>query len=203
MESGKNRFRGIRIGKAVEAHLRIAALGALMLATTAANAVVINGSDLTGGNLTPGDGDVLSGAFINVGNFSIGAGTTVYVMPGVALVGDAAHVIHPLAGQGVNLGFLDAGSLVDALQVGRARGRRPGTLRDLRAYERGRKGHNTATQLVMDGFKHLFGSDAGMLALARNLGLGVAGRVPILRRTFERVALGYGLELPSLCRPAG
>lgn len=85
MESGKNRFRGIRIGKAVEAHLRIAALGALMLATTAANAVVINGSDLTGGNLTPGDGDVLSGAFINVGNFSIGAGTTVYVMPGVAL----------------------------------------------------------------------------------------------------------------------
>ena len=126
-----------------------------------------------------------------------------YVMPGVALVGDAAHVIHPLAGQGVNLGFLDAGSLVDALQVGRARGRRPGTLRDLRAYERGRKGHNTATQLVMDGFKHLFGSDAGMLALARNLGLGVAGRVPILRRTFERVALGYGLELPSLCRPAG
>jgi len=124
-----------------------------------------------------------------------------YVRPGLALVGDAAHVIHPLAGQGVNLGFLDAGALVDALVAGRERDRSPGALRTLRVYERGRKGHNTATQLAMDGFKHLFSNDSGALSLVRNLGLGAAGRVAPLRRLFEKVALGYGLELPTISRP--
>jgi 2-octaprenylphenol hydroxylase len=124
-----------------------------------------------------------------------------YVLPGLALVGDAAHVIHPLAGQGVNLGFLDAGALVDALLAGRARGRLPGALASLRVYERGRRGHNTATQLAMDGFKQLFSNDSGVLSLVRNLGLGAAGRLAPLRRLFEKVALGQGLELPTICRP--
>lgn len=124
-----------------------------------------------------------------------------YVRPGLALVGDAAHVIHPLAGQGVNLGFLDAGALVDALLAGRAAGRAPGAMRTLRVYERGRKGHNTAIQLAMDGFKHLFSNDSMPLSLVRNLGLGVAGRFAPARRLFERVALGHGLELPTLSRP--
>lgn len=124
-----------------------------------------------------------------------------YVVPGVALAGDAAHVIHPLAGQGVNLGFLDAGALVDALLAGRSAGRPLGALRTLRPYERARRGHNTATQLAMDGFKHLFGSRVGGVALLRNLGLGVAGRIGPLRRRFERIALGHGVELPSLNRP--
>jgi 2-octaprenylphenol hydroxylase len=124
-----------------------------------------------------------------------------YVLPGLALVGDAAHVIHPLAGQGVNLGFLDAGALVDALVAGRERGRVPGALASLRAYERGRRGHNTATQLAMDGFKQLFSNDSGALSLVRNLGLGAAGRLAPLRRVFEKVALGQGLELPTISRP--
>jgi 2-octaprenylphenol hydroxylase len=126
-----------------------------------------------------------------------------YVGPALALVGDAAHVIHPLAGQGVNLGFLDAAALVDALLDGREQGRPAGALRDLRAYERSRRGHNTATQFAMDAFKHLFGNDSGPLSLARNLGLGVAGRLTPLRRTFERVALGQGPGLPTLSRPPG
>lgn len=125
-----------------------------------------------------------------------------YVRPGVALVGDAAHVIHPLAGQGVNLGFLDAAALVDALLAGRASGRPLAAMRDLRVYERARKGHNAATQLAMDGFKHLFGSDLAGLPLLRNLGLGVAARVTPLRRLFERIALGEGIELPTLCERA-
>lgn len=124
-----------------------------------------------------------------------------YVLPGLALVGDAAHVIHPLAGQGVNLGFLDAGALVDALVTGRDHGREPGALASLRVYERSRKGHNTATQLAMDGFKHLFSNDSGALSLVRNLGLGAAGRLGPLRRLFERVALGHGLELPTISQP--
>jgi 2-octaprenylphenol hydroxylase len=125
-----------------------------------------------------------------------------YVQPGLALVGDAAHVIHPLAGQGVNLGFLDAGALVDALLAGREAGRKPGNLRSLRAYERSRRGHNTATQLAMDGFKHLFSNDRPALSLLRNVGIGAAGRIAPLRRVFERVALGHGVELPSLARPS-
>ena len=123
-----------------------------------------------------------------------------YVLPGLALVGDAAHVIHPLAGQGVNLGFLDAAALVDALLDGRSAGRAVGTLRVLRAYERSRKGHNTATQLAMDGFKHLFSNDHAGLSLLRNAGLGAAGRIGPLRRLFEKVALGQGVELPRLSR---
>ncbi len=124
-----------------------------------------------------------------------------YVQKGLALVGDAAHVIHPLAGQGVNLGFLDAAALIDALQRGREHDRHLGSLATLRTYERARKGHNTATQLTMDAFKHLFSNQSMLLSTVRNLGLGAAGRIPPLRRLFERVALGYGLELPSLSRP--
>ena len=124
-----------------------------------------------------------------------------YVLPGLALVGDAAHVIHPLAGQGVNLGFLDAGALVDALVAGRERGQPPGAMRALRAYERARRGHNTATQLAMDAFKHVFGSRSSVVGAVRNLGLGMAGRIGPLRRQFERVALGEGVDLPSLSRP--
>ena len=124
-----------------------------------------------------------------------------YVQPGLALVGDAAHVIHPLAGQGVNLGFLDAGALADVLVEGRARGRPLGSMAVLRRYERGRRGHNTATQLAMDAFKHLFSNDSPLLAALRNTGLAAAGRLPPLRRLFERVALGQGLELPTLSRP--
>jgi 2-polyprenyl-6-methoxyphenol hydroxylase-like FAD-dependent oxidoreductase len=108
-----------------------------------------------------------------------------------------------LAGQGVNLGFLDAATLVDALVAGRECKRAVGALRDLRAYERSRKGHNMATQLAMDAFKNLFGNDSGVLSLVRNLGLELAGRLSPLRRTFERVALGRGLELPTLSRPPG
>ena len=96
---------------------------------------------------------------------------------------------------------MTAGSLVDALIDGRERGRAPGALRTLRAYERARKGHNTATQLAMDGFKHLFSNDSLLLSAVRNAGLGAAGRIPPLRRLFERVALGQGIELPGLSRP--
>ena len=124
-----------------------------------------------------------------------------YVLPGLALVGDAAHVIHPLAGQGVNLGFLDVGALVDALTDARTRGLPLGERGVLRRYERARRGHNTMTQLAMDGFKHAFGSTSPVLDAARNLGVGLAGGIGPLRRLFARVALGELDDLPSLNRP--
>lgn len=123
-----------------------------------------------------------------------------YVQPGLALVGDAAHVIHPLAGQGVNLGLLDAGALIDVLSDARAQGRGLGDYGVLRRYERARKGHNLAVQMAMDAFKQLFGNQNPALHLIRNLGLGLADRIPPLRRQFERVALGQGVELPRLSR---
>ena len=123
-----------------------------------------------------------------------------YVRPGLALVGDAAHVIHPLAGQGVNLGLLDAGVLVDVLAEAHTRGEALGALGVLRRYERARKGHNLAVQMAMDGFKHLFSNQNPVLYLMRNLGLGVAGRIAPLRHQFERMALGQGSDLPSLAR---
>ena len=123
-----------------------------------------------------------------------------YVQPGLALVGDAAHVIHPLAGQGVNLGLLDAGVLVDVLTEARERGEALGGFGVLRRYERARKGHNLAVQMAMDAFKHLFGNQNPALHLLRNLGLGLADHIPPLRHQFERVALGQGIELPSLAR---
>ena len=121
-----------------------------------------------------------------------------YVLDGVALIGDAAHVIHPLAGQGVNLGFLDAAMLMDVLTEARAHRESIGAIGVLRRYERARKGHNLAVQSAMDGFKHLFSNNNPALSLIRNLGLGVAHHVSPLRRQFERVALGEGVAVPSL-----
>ena len=121
-----------------------------------------------------------------------------YVLDGVALIGDAAHVIHPLAGQGVNLGFLDAAMLMDVLIEARAQRDSIGSMGVLRRYERARKGHNLVVQSAMDGFKHLFSNNNPALSLIRNLGLGVAHHVSPLRRQFERVALGEGVAVPSL-----
>jgi len=124
-----------------------------------------------------------------------------YVLDGVALIGDAAHVIHPLAGQGVNLGFLDAAVLMDVLTESRAHRESIGAMGVLRRYERARKGHNLAVQSAMDGFKHLFSNNNPALSLIRNIGLGVAHHVSPLRRQFERVALGEGVAVPSLGKP--
>ena len=121
-----------------------------------------------------------------------------YVLDGVALIGDAAHVIHPLAGQGVNLGFLDAAMLMDVLTEARAHRESIGAMGVLRRYERARKGHNLAVQSAMDGFKYLFSNNNPALSLIRNFGLGVAHHVSPLHRQFERVALGEGVAVPSL-----
>ncbi len=76
-----------------KAHVLAAALSSLMLAGPAAHAALINGADFGGGNLTPADGDILSGVFTNIGTFTVGAGTTVFVMPGVALSLSANSIV--------------------------------------------------------------------------------------------------------------
>jgi len=121
-----------------------------------------------------------------------------YVSEGLALVGDAAHGIHPLAGQGVNLGFLDAAVLAETLLDSR-KGERPlGALARLRRYERTRKGHNLEMLALMDLFKRFFSNDNQPLAVLRNFGLNLVDAMGPLKRALVRRAMGMTGELPEL-----
>jgi 2-octaprenylphenol hydroxylase len=123
-----------------------------------------------------------------------------YVEPGLALIGDAAHAVHPLAGQGVNLGFLDAAELVAAIDLALDRHRAIGALWTLRRYERARRGDNLAMLAAMDAFKRLFGTDRAPVALVRSLGLTLTDRAGPLKRLFLERALGLNPGLPPLAR---
>ncbi|WP_052384126.1 UbiH/UbiF/VisC/COQ6 family ubiquinone biosynthesis hydroxylase [Litchfieldella xinjiangensis] len=123
-----------------------------------------------------------------------------YVMPGLALIGDAAHSIHPLAGQGVNLGLMDAAVLAEELVSARSRGASLGDERILSRYARRRRGDNAAMLTMMDGFRLLFGSANPMLTLARNLGLAGVDRLTPLKRVLIRQAIGERGHLPRRCR---
>jgi len=123
-----------------------------------------------------------------------------YVKAGLALVGDAAHGVHPLAGQGVNLGFMDAAVLADVIaEAGRA-GRSLGSLGTLRRYERARKGATIGMLGTMDMFKRLFSNLNLPLTRLRNLGLGLVDNSGPLKYTIIRRAMGMAGERPTLAR---
>lgn len=124
-----------------------------------------------------------------------------YARPRLALVGDAAHAVHPLAGQGVNLGFLDAACLAEVLLTAWRQGRDIGELGVTRRYERTRKGHNLAMLGAMDLFKRLFGADLAPLRWLRNGGLNLVDACPPVKQHFMAEALGLIGELPELARP--
>jgi 2-octaprenylphenol hydroxylase len=110
-----------------------------------------------------------------------------YVKPRVALIGDAAHSIHPLAGQGVNLGFADVQVLVEEIQRAFSRGIDLGELSVLKRYQRRRKPENLAAMATMEGFKRLFGSNSSALRLMRNRGmLGVDQIVPLKNQLIKK-----------------
>lgn len=113
-----------------------------------------------------------------------------YIAPGIALIGDAAHTIHPLAGQGINLGLLDVISLADVLQHATARGLACGDMTVLGRYQRARKGHNLLMMGVMEGFKRLFEQPALPLRWLRNEGLRQVDAKPWLKREIMRQAMG-------------
>jgi 2-octaprenylphenol hydroxylase len=124
-----------------------------------------------------------------------------YIQPGVALIGDAAHTIHPLAGQGINLGFLDAAVLAEEVQ--RALGCEL-PLNDfsvLRRYQRRRKPHNLMLMSTMEGFKRLFGADIPPLRVARNLGLSFFNRHTLIKNQIMARAMGMEGDLPPLAQP--
>ena len=123
-----------------------------------------------------------------------------YVAEGLVLVGDAAHTIHPLAGQGVNLGFLDAAVLADVLLHAADRGERLADVRVLSRYERRRMPHNLALMAAMEGFERLFQSDSLTARLVRNTGLKWVDKMPEAKALFVRQALGLSGDLPPLAK---
>lgn len=123
-----------------------------------------------------------------------------YVAPGLALVGDAAHTIHPLAGQGVNLGFMDAAVLIEEIDRGQRRGLAAGELMVLRRYERRRRGPNTLMMQSMTGFKELFAADQLPVRWLRNSGLDVSNRIAPLKSQFMLHAMGLKGDVPRLAR---
>ena len=120
------------------------------------------------------------------------------VAPRLALLGDAAHSIHPIAGQGLNLGLRDVAALTEVLTEAKRLGQDLGSMAVLRRYERWRRADNTALALAMDGLNRLFSNDLGPLRLARDLGLAAVGRLPAAKRLFMRHAMGLVGDLPPL-----
>jgi TonB family protein len=125
-----------------------------------------------------------------------------YVAERCALVGDAAHVVHPLAGQGVNLGLLDAAALADTALAARQSGDDLGSLRALRQYARWRKSENELMQQSIDAFNRFLATGTDTLALAAQRGMSWVGRSSVLRREFAQRALGLAGELPRAARRA-
>jgi 2-octaprenylphenol hydroxylase len=126
-----------------------------------------------------------------------------YVRGRLALVGDAAHTIHPLAGQGVNLGFLDCASLVEVLAVAAESGAEPAGLRTLRRYERWRRSENALMLGTTDTLNGLFRQKSVAVTAARRLGMSVVGSQPLLRRGLVQRALGLAGDLPAIVRAHG
>ncbi len=121
-----------------------------------------------------------------------------FVLPRIALVGDAAHGVHPIAGQGLNLGLRDVGALAEVLILAARRGEDIGAVDVLERYERWRRFDSTTLALGMDSVNRLFSNDNPLLRLGRDLGLGAVNALPGLKRRFMRQAAGLSGELPKL-----
>ncbi len=124
-----------------------------------------------------------------------------YVAPRVALAGDAAHVVHPLAGQGMNLGLLDAAALSEVILDARRENSDVDDYLVLRRYERWRHAENLAMQSAFGGFNQLFGLEGPGARSVRGLGMQLFNQLGPAKRLAIRIALGLAGELPELAKP--
>jgi 2-octaprenyl-6-methoxyphenol hydroxylase len=118
----------------------------------------------------------------------------------LALIGDAAHVIHPIAGQGLNMGLRDVAALAEAVVEAVRLGADPGEASVLERYQRWRRFDTMTMCVSTDGLNRLFSNRSDVLRLVRDLGLGVVERLPALKRLFIREAAGLVGDVPKLLR---
>jgi 2-polyprenylphenol 6-hydroxylase len=123
-----------------------------------------------------------------------------YVRTRAVLLGDAGHAVHPLAGQGLNLGLLDCASLAEALEPARGDAELLGEPRLLRRYERRRKSENLLAATALDALERLFASSNPLIERLRVAGLGAVGRLPVLKRELALRALGLSGDVPAFLR---
>jgi 2-octaprenyl-6-methoxyphenol hydroxylase len=123
-----------------------------------------------------------------------------FVAARLALVGDAAHVIHPIAGQGLNMGLKDVAALAEVIVDAVRLGLDPGALAVLERYQRWRRFDTMAMGIATDGLNRLFSNQSDALRLLRDVGLGLVDRLPALKHLFIREAAGLVGEVPKLLR---
>ncbi|MEX0370067.1 MAG: FAD-dependent monooxygenase, partial [Tateyamaria sp.] len=116
----------------------------------------------------------------------------------IALIGDAAHGVHPIAGQGLNAGMRDIAALAQVITDATRRGEDPGSTAVLHRYEEWRRFDNTALAIATDGFNRLFSNDNAMVRSVRDMGMGIVNAIPGMRRGFMREAAGLTGDLPRL-----
>jgi 2-octaprenylphenol hydroxylase len=123
-----------------------------------------------------------------------------YIATRVALVGDAAHTVHPLAGQGVNIGLLDAASLAQVVSEALRQAKDIGSVAVLRQYERWRRADNLPLLKSIDQLKQLFGDEKPWMQRLRSTGLTLLDRLPWIKRPLIRYAVGHRAHLPQLAQ---
>ena len=123
-----------------------------------------------------------------------------FIAERMALIGDAAHVIHPIAGQGLNMGLKDVAALAEVIVDAARLGLDPGTAAVLERYQRWRRFDTMTMGLATDGLNRLFSNRSDVLRFARDVGLGIVERVPNLKRLLIREAAGLVGEVPKLLR---
>jgi 2-octaprenyl-6-methoxyphenol hydroxylase len=123
-----------------------------------------------------------------------------FIAERIALVGDAAHVIHPIAGQGLNMGLRDIAALAEVLVDAARLGLDPGAADVLERYQRWRRFDTMTMGLATDGLNRLFSNRSAALRVVRDIGLGLVDRVPNLKRLFIREAAGLVGDVPKLLR---
>jgi 2-octaprenyl-6-methoxyphenol hydroxylase len=123
-----------------------------------------------------------------------------FIVDRIALIGDAAHIIHPIAGQGLNMGLKDVAALAEVIVDAARLGLDPGAATMLERYQRWRRFDTMAMGLATDGLNRLFSNRSDVLRLARDVGLGLVDRLPSLKGLFIREAAGLVGEVPKLLR---
>ena len=153
--------------------------------------------------LRPAFGSFLGEISLVGARFSYPLGLTLansFIADRVALVGDAAHGVHPIAGQGLNAGLRDVAALADVIETARARGEDIGSAQVLARYQQWRRFDTATLAVATDTFNRLFSNDNPILRTVRDIGMGLVNAAPGLRRGFIREAAGLTGDLPRLMR---